>query len=115
MLCCGAPHEWANYTRDRALCHEHPGLINRPAFCGCPWVLFSLSCPESRAFYSLIRFLCSRPVRVMPVCVYPRLAGMATSQDGLAWEKKGPVFDGGPEGAFDEMGAGRRRIVMHNG
>lgn len=47
-----------------------------------------------------------------PVCDHP---GMATSQDGLAWEKKGPVFDGGPEGAFDEMGAGRRRIVMHDG
>ncbi|CAM9775234.1 unnamed protein product [Ectocarpus sp. 8 AP-2014] len=41
--------------------------------------------------------------------------GMATSQDGLAWEKKGPVFDGGPEGSFDERGAGRRRIVMHKG
>lgn len=49
-----------------------------------------------------------------PPCVYIR-TGMATSQDGLAWEKKGPVFEGGPEGAFDEMGAGRRRIVMHNG
>ena len=46
------------------------------------------------------------------VCVR---AGMATSQDGLAWQKKGPVFDGGPEGTFDEMGAGRRRIVMHKG
>ncbi|CAM9465141.1 unnamed protein product [Ectocarpus sp. 4 AP-2014] len=41
--------------------------------------------------------------------------GMATSQDGLAWEKKGPVFDGGSEGSFDERGAGRRRIVMHKG
>eukprot|EP00904_Undaria_pinnatifida_P003951 jgi/Undpi1/13557/HiC_scaffold_8.g03216.m1 len=41
--------------------------------------------------------------------------GMATSQDGMAWEKKGPVFDGGPEGAFDEAGAGRRRIVMLKG
>lgn len=52
------------------------------------------------------------------ICSFTRVcidAGMATSQDGLAWQKKGPVFDGGPEGAFDEMGAGRRRIVMHNG
>lgn len=33
----------------------------------------------------------------------------------MAWEKKGVVFEGGPEGAFDEGGAGRRRVVMVNG
>lgn len=40
---------------------------------------------------------------------------MATSQDGIVWEKQGVVFEGGPEGAFDEGEAGRQRAVMVDG
>lgn len=47
---------------------------------------------------------------------FPRArTGMATSQDGFAWKKKGPVFDGGPEGSFDDAGVSRRRVVMLKG
>lgn len=41
--------------------------------------------------------------------------GLATSQDGLAWDKLGPVFDGGPQGSFDEGGVERRRVVEVDG
>ncbi|CAM9580893.1 unnamed protein product [Discosporangium mesarthrocarpum] len=41
--------------------------------------------------------------------------GLATSQDGMAWNKLGSVFDGGPPGSFDDGGAGRRRIIKVKG
>ncbi|CAM9208355.1 unnamed protein product [Phaeothamnion confervicola] len=41
--------------------------------------------------------------------------GMATSQDGLLWVKQGAQFSGGPIGAFDERGAGRRSIITVEG
>ncbi|CAM9333272.1 unnamed protein product [Choristocarpus tenellus] len=41
--------------------------------------------------------------------------GMATSQDGMAWKKVGPVFEGGPPGSFDAGGASRRRIIKIKG
>ncbi|CAM9268216.1 unnamed protein product [Chrysoparadoxa australica] len=37
--------------------------------------------------------------------------GFATSQDGVLWEKQGPVFTGGGEGSWDEMGAVRTDII----
>ncbi|WPT17716.1 hypothetical protein PSENEW3_00005718 [Picochlorum sp. SENEW3] len=43
------------------------------------------------------------------------VVGVATSPDGFRWEKRGPVFDGAPEGApddtFDSMGAASRCVV----
>eukprot|EP00892_Ulva_mutabilis_P004235 jgi/Ulvmu1/2183/UM013_0028.1 len=37
--------------------------------------------------------------------------GLATSEDGFKWDKQGPVFEGGPEGAFDGAGVGARCVV----
>ena len=37
--------------------------------------------------------------------------GLATSQDGFRWEKRGPVFAGGDAGAFDACGAAARCVV----
>lgn len=37
--------------------------------------------------------------------------GVATSEDGFRWEKKGPVLDGGPEGAFDAAGVAAPCVV----
>ena len=37
--------------------------------------------------------------------------GLAISQNGVQWKKKGAVFAGGGEGSFDEMGVTRRQVV----
>jgi hypothetical protein len=37
--------------------------------------------------------------------------GLATSPDGLRWRKKGPIFNAGGQGLFDEMGVSRRHVI----
>ena len=48
----------------------------------------------------------------------PRLkkfvVGVATSRDGIKFKKVGPVFDGGPTGKFDALGASRRHVLRLN-
>eukprot|EP00775_Hariotina_reticulata_P008734 gene8734-8914_t len=37
--------------------------------------------------------------------------GLATSRDGFNWVKQGPVFEGGPAGSFDAVGAAACQVV----
>jgi hypothetical protein len=37
--------------------------------------------------------------------------GIATSKDGFAWSKGGPVFEGGSAGDFDAAGAAACQVV----
>lgn len=64
----------------------------------------------SRVFFLFLLHLIGPP----PLCIDDP-QGLATSQDGLAWDKLGPVFDGGPQGSFDEGGVERRRVVEVDG
>jgi hypothetical protein len=41
--------------------------------------------------------------------------GVATSPDGLHWEKRGPVLGPGAPGSFDERGPGCRCVIRHEG
>jgi len=44
--------------------------------------------------------------------------GLAVSRDGFNWTKQGPVFEGGPAGAFDAAGAAACQVVsalLHTG
>ena len=41
--------------------------------------------------------------------------GLATSRDGLRWEKVGPVLGPGKPGSFDERGVGTRHVLRING
>eukprot|EP01041_Mallomonas_annulata_P002397 gene2397-4649_t len=44
------------------------------------------------------------------------IVGVATSKDGIKFKKLGAVFNGGPAGKFDSMGANRRHVVkLENG
>lgn len=39
----------------------------------------------------------------------------AESQDGLRWEKRGPLMDPGPKGRFDDYGVATRQMIRHQG
>ncbi|MDG2244305.1 MAG: hypothetical protein P8L66_12535 [Rhodospirillaceae bacterium] len=39
----------------------------------------------------------------------------AESEDGLRWEKRGPLFGKGPKGRFDDYGSATRQIIKING
>ncbi len=41
--------------------------------------------------------------------------GLATSPDGVAWTRRGPVLEKGGPGDFDEMGPGTRQVLRHEG
>lgn len=112
---------FCGWARTKILAVRRGTMSSTPPLC-LPLGASVVACvcySSSASFPQDLSCICvSRIVTVVsrntPPCCYS-LAGMATSQDGLAWQKKGPVFDGGAAGAFDERGAGRRRIVMHNG
>lgn len=41
--------------------------------------------------------------------------GVAVSDDGLRWQKRGEILGPGAKGAFDEQGAATRTVVRHQG
>lgn len=40
---------------------------------------------------------------------------VAESDDGLRWEKQGPIMGPGPRGRFDDLGVATRHIIRHEG
>lgn len=43
------------------------------------------------------------------------IVGLASSPDGLTWEKRGPILGPGEPGAFDERGISCRHVIQHDG
>ncbi|MCS7001395.1 MAG: glycosyl hydrolase [Dehalococcoidia bacterium] len=43
------------------------------------------------------------------------IVGVATSPDGLRWEKRGPILGPGAPGSFDERGISCRHVILHDG
>ena len=43
------------------------------------------------------------------------LVGLASSPDGLNWEKRGPILGPGEPGSFDERGISCRHVIKHDG